>query len=342
MGLCSAGTRPLWSRLTADASPNAGPAWSSGLIAGALLGYLLVLFMGQGDEEILVLLLMGWLLVVYFACAVLRYEPAACVYGAAFAALVVHLVGAGGIGMPGITQMLLWLVVLGGGDRLADAGRDVTVTRSWHEQRRCYSDQPLFLGCLVTGLMRSGPAAHKWRRRRALWQRQPAGGRRRKVSTRGRNASPAVPWEKLSALAYERWLMADSNRPDDFEHSVDWQRQAIARDPRNSGGYRTLADLYLGHFKRTGQPADASAAVDAMLQAISLYPNQAVAQSQLAESLALAGRTDEACEVARRALELDASNERAGHIDKRLPKERAKLMDAILASGRKTTKSADY
>jgi tetratricopeptide (TPR) repeat protein len=67
-----------------------------------------------------------------------------------------------------------------------------------------------------------------------------------------------------------------------------------------------------------------------MRQAVALYPNHAAAQSQLAEALSLAGRHDEARAAARRALELDAINERAGHIDKRLPKGRLKLMDEIL------------
>jgi hypothetical protein len=307
------------------------------------VGYLVAMFLGLGEEEIFVSLLMGWLLVVYFGCALFRYEPAPCVYGAAFAALVVHLLGAGGIGMPAITQTLVLLVVLGGGETLAAEGwkgGPRSCPRSWPARTAILLvGLALFLGCLATGLIPNAICRSKVAEGDEMYGKRNLSQAESKfqLAAEADPLSP-VPWERLSGLAYQRWLEGNKDRPDEFERSIEWQREAIARDPRNSGGYSTLAHLYLGRFKHTGQMADASAAVDAARQALTLYPNHAITQSQLAEGLSLAGRPDEARQVARRALELDAINEHAGHIDKRLPKGRLELMQKILAADRKTPK----
>lgn len=239
--------------------------------------------------------------------------------------------------MPAITQMLLLLVVLGGGDTLA--ARDWKGgPPSWPARAAIFLvGLALFLGCLVTGLIPNAVCRSKVAEGDEMYGKRNLSQAERKfqLAAEADPLSP-VPWERLSGLAYQRWLEGEKDRQDEFERSVEWQREAIARDPRNAGGYRTLADLYLGRFNRTGQMADASAAVDAASQALTLYPNHAAAQSQLAEALSLAGRPDKARQAARRALELDAINEGAGHIDKRLPKGRLELMQKILAAEGKT------
>src|SRR5579863_9220344 len=264
-GLCYTGLRPLWSTLRTGASRAAGLQRGDGIIAGALLGHLAASFVGLGDEEIFVLLLLGWLLVVYFCCALFRYEQSPCVYGAAFAALFVHLLGAGGIGMPAISQMLLFLVVLGGGDTLATTGWKGDQP-SWLSRSAMFLfGLVLFLGCLIGGLMPISICRSKIAEGDEMFGKQnlPQAERKFQLAAEADRWSP-VPWERLSGLAYQRWLAAGPDRPDEFERSVECQRQAIARDPRNAAGYRALADLYLAQFQRSRQPADASAAVVAM------------------------------------------------------------------------------
>jgi O-antigen ligase len=346
-GICFAGLRPLISALKSEVSRSrqtsdiqetehdAGPTWRDGILAGAVLGHLVVLFLGLGSEETLVLLLLGWWLVALTGSSLFRNEPASGVYAAAFAALVVHLLGAGGIGMPAITQMLLLFVALSDGDESA-AGWTWEPERRMARRTICGVALALFLGCLFTGLnpilnARVSVAAGI----EELFER----GNLSKAEREFGHAVEADPWssipyERLSEMAYQRWLGSDKDRSEEFKRSVDWQQQAIARDPRHAGGYRTLAEMYIARFKRTGEQADAAAAADAMLQAVALYPNHALGQSQLAEALALAGRQDEARLAARRALGLEAINERAGHIDKRLPKGRLELMKQILGDSR--------
>jgi cytochrome c-type biogenesis protein CcmH/NrfG len=107
---------------------------------------------------------------------------------------------------------------------------------------------------------------------------------------------------------------------------------AIARDPRNPGGYRFLGEIYLAKANRQDDAVASDAAVDSFQQAVSLYPNHAATQSLLAEALQKAGKTRAARDAARRAGELDQINERAGHADKRLPDARRRLVEEILKS----------
>ena len=358
-GICLAGVRPLWSVLkagergscraadgrtssesgSAGASPSrqaaaTGLTGGDGILAGAVLGYLVVLLLGLGSDETLVLLLVGWVLAVFAGSRLLGNEPTPIVCAAAFAALGVHLLGAGGIGMPAITQMLLLLIALCGANERAGGW-------TWEPNSRParatigVAGLALYAGCWFTGLT---PVSNVRSMVATGTDELFDNGNFLKAEREFRHAAEADPWssipcERLSELAYQRWLAMDRDRPDEFERSVEWQRRAIALNPRHAGGYRTLAEMYITKFKRAGQKADASAAADAMRQAVALYPNHAATQSVLAEALALEGRHDEACQAARRALELDAINERARHVDKRLPKGRLELMDEILHAG---------
>jgi len=334
-GICVAGLRPFWSTLETDERrfcPVADrPAWRDGILAGAVLGHLMLLFLGVGSEETLVLLLLGWLLVVLACHPLFRHESAPVVFAAAFAALFVHLLGAGGIGMPAITQMLLLFIALRGDLESASGW-------TWEPNSRLaratmgLAGLALYTGCWFSGWMPVSNARSMIARGIDEWFDK---GNLSKAEREFSHAAEADPWssipcERLSELAYQRWLARDKDRPDEFQHSVDWQLQAIDRNPRHAGGHRTLGEMYIARFKRTGQQADASAAAAAMRQAVALYPNHALTQSVLAEALALDDRQDEARQAARRALELDAINECAGHIDKRLSKERLKLTNEIL------------
>lgn len=140
----------------------------------------------------------------------------------------------------------------------------------------------------------------------------------------------AIPCERLSEMALQRWLAADREDSGIFERCRKWQVMAIERDPRNPGGYRFLGEIYLSKATREGDPAAAESAADAFQQAVALYPNHAVTQSQLAEALWKAGKVDPARDAARRARHLDQINEQAGHTDKRLSDARRRIIATIL------------
>jgi hypothetical protein len=338
VGLCLAGLRPLWSASHTESDSQKialdfDPTWADGILAGGILGHLMILFLGLGSEETLSALLAGWILVVFVCRPLFRNEPSTVAYGSAFAALVVHLLGAGGIGMPAISQVLLLVVVLGAPDQQLSGWRWEPNSRTLRATLGATS-LALFVGCWFTGLkpvleVSSNTASAT----EALFET----GSLSKAEREFRRAAEADPWspipcERLSELAFQQWLASGRERPDEFQQSVEWQERAIDRNPRHAGNYRMLAEMYVAHFKRSRSKADAAAAVNAMHQAVALYPNHALTQSLLAEALQLDGLQDEARQAAGRALELDEINERAGHIDKRLPKERLKLMMEVVES----------
>src|SRR5207302_2855007 len=105
VGVCAAGLRPVLRPSQTPAADNEGePSWGDGFLAGGVLGHLAVLVPGGGSDETIVLVLLGWMCVVSACRALYRRELPLVVYAAAFAALAVHLVAAGGIGMPGVVQ----------------------------------------------------------------------------------------------------------------------------------------------------------------------------------------------------------------------------------------------
>lgn len=365
-GICAAGLRPLFesrskegtgserpevisekslvreapvpgSRRAGDPSParpadGAGvPTWRNGILAGGVMGHLAALVPGGAGDETIVLLLFGWLCVVSICRPLYRRDFPRVVCSAAFAALGVHLLGAGGIGMPGIVQLLLLMVALGGAVDRPGGWTFVTESR-WPIAAIGLASLGIYFGSWFTGLIpvygaRAAIDAGEY----ALFHE----GQAAKAERAFRRAAEADPWssapyERLSQLAYQSWLSSEGGNQQTFERSIAWQHEAIARNPRHTGGFRLLGEMYLGKFNRTKDAADAFEAAEAYRQAVTLYPNHAQSQSELAEALWKAGRAEPAQVAARRARELDAINEAAGHADKRLSTARRDLMIRIL------------
>lgn len=332
-GICGAGLRPIWRPAQSESSsPAGGLSWADGILAGAVLGHVAVLASGSSSDETIVLLLAGWVGVVATCGVFFGCELPPLVFAAAFASLVVHLLGAGGIGMPGVLQLLLWLMVAG---RTGDApGRwQITATSRWPVAGLGLAGLGLYFGCWFTGLtpVIAARAAIADAEYELSDERRPA-----QAEQAYRRAAQADPWssrpfEALAHLAFQTWQASTDAGRETFERSLAWQRQAISRNPRNSGLYRTLGQMYLALFAQTGEATDASQAAEALTRAATLYPNSAQLQADRAEALWKSGQAAQAREAAQRARELDAINERAGHIDKQLSPSRRKLMGDILS-----------
>jgi hypothetical protein len=356
-GACFWCVRPLWSlesRLQAADKPDAGgiltpPEGGAPTIVGGAAAFLIVLFLGLADEVTMVLLLPAWLLVVLVCRPIFQQEVPRVVAAAAALALLVHLVGAGGIGMPAVTEVLLlsaMLAVPPGGAILRgpelpntpdDRIRDSTLIDYEFEPRLGALvfgglGIALYMACWFTGLMPIVTVRSKLESaREALFER----GRPSQAERDFRFAVEFDPWsptacERLSEMTLQNWLAAEGDRSEIFERCVKWQRIAIERDPRNPAGYRFLGEIYMAKAIGEQDSAAAALAVEAFERAAARYRNHAVLQSQLAEALWKAGKTPAARDAARSARDLNQINERAGHTDKRLPESRRRLMDEIL------------
>ncbi|HLJ11581.1 MAG TPA: O-antigen ligase family protein, partial [Planctomycetaceae bacterium] len=335
VSVCAAGLRPLLTR--SDGNLLEAPVDRSvrlTMLAGGGLAHPAVFFAGAANGETTLLLSTGWLSAAATCKRLFEREFPPVVFAAAFAALAVHLLGAGGIGMPAISQLLLFLVILG---RRSDDGSQWKFESSsrWPIAGLGVAGLTLYFGCWFTGLnpdiaARNAIAAGK---QDLFEQGSPAKAERE--FRRAANADPysPEPYRLLSQLAFQRWLASDVRQMNEFKRSAAWQREAVARNPRFTEEYRALGHLYLAKLSHTGAVEDAAAAAQAFERAVALYPNSAAAQSELAEALWKVGRMNEARLAADRACELDAINEAAGHIDKRLPVARRELMNRI--SGRR-------
>ena len=336
VGVCIAGCRPLWrggqteSIGTGTAEKHGESPLAYAVLAGGALAYPVVFVPGGPTAETIVLLLLGWLCVAAVCRGLFSRDLSPAAWVGAFLALGIHLLGAGGIAMPAIAQLLVLAAALGS---LGNRSR-VWAINSDSRLAGAFialSVLGIYFACWFTGLSpivgaRAALAAGK----QELYEEHQA-----KVAERqfhlAATADPhaSEPYELLAQVAFQQWLARDDADSKEFDRAVAWQGEAIARDPRLAAPHRVLGEMHLAKFTRTGDLAEASAAADAFGRAVELYPNFAPGQAELAEAFFKGGLVEPARVAAARALELDRINDEAGHIDKRLRPDRRDLMEEI-------------
>lgn len=305
--------------------------WCEPVAVGACLAFLCSYGLGGTFDDRMFPLWGASIVVAALAHALSRIDLPPSAYAAGFVALAVHLLGAGGMSMPAITQTLFWLVAFGACDFRLTAW-------TWESSSRPVAlalgagALAINIGCALTAMtptadVRGELAAAE----RALFDE----GRVDNAERAGRRAVAAdplaaEPCEWLARLALQRWQQSGGKDAALFDESVYWQRQAILRNPRQYRAYRELGAAYLARRERTGDQADAALAADEFARAAELYPHHAALQSELAEALWHAGQLDAARSFAEHALELDEINRTAGHRDKLLDDARRSLLEEIL------------
>jgi hypothetical protein len=304
----------------------------AGVIPGALLAFGATWLIGGSFDDRLLPLAFGWGTMLALARGLGWGVPRLVWYGAAFLGLAIHLLGAGGIAMPAITQTLLFLIAIGTSSPSAGEWKGKIESRiGWIAVGA--GAIGLYLLCWFTALIpvmnaRADLAVGD----QALFEE----GRPEKALRAYKRAAEADPLsgeacERLAQLNLQLWLASKDSGNEQFDQSVYWQRLAIVRDPGNYGGYRALGAAYLTRFDRTRDPEDATLAADEFSRAQALYPNHAELLSELAEASWHAGQADGARAFASRSLELNEINQAAGHVDKVLSPDRRKILDRILA-----------
>lgn len=306
------------------------------LLVGGACGFILVFLVGAGVDLRLLQLLIGWLVAVALCRKLFRTGglPTAAI-GAACAALLVHLLGAGGIAMPAICQTLLVLLAVGTAGCVQEEDRREHRS-AWIGGAAISLGLLAGLGCWFTA------TAPVWSRIAHLNAGDYAALARGDLvhgEAEYHRATVADPFDpepfgRLAQLGMRQWSSAAGPDAEDaaFEKLVAWQREAIRRNPRMHSAHVDLGEHYLTRFARTRNTKDADAAADAFDQAVALYPNSPRLLSLLAEALGRAGRGAEARRTAERALHLHEINQEAGHVDKMLPEERLALLRSLIAN----------
>lgn len=305
------------------------------LLVGGAGGVVSVFGSSGWQDDRLLLLLCGWLVVLFIMAirsredVLIRLAPAI-----AFVFLAVHLLGAGGIGMPAISQLFLMLPAVG------TAAYSPSMARTRLNSRvRIVGVGTALLGvyvaCWTTGM---SPVLN----RRAfvvagddaLNARNPDPERSEasyRKAAEFDSLSPE-PYEKLGAIYYAHWQARPGDRMY-FDRAVQSYEQAAARNPHSFAQYRALGELYFERFARSKDRADARHAAEFFSQAVERYPNHAELQARHALALAHAARSSEARTAAERALALHKSNLKARHLDKFLSQATVAQLQEIVSHG---------
>lgn len=319
---------------TAHALPG-GSSRSGGLaplLIGGMCAFGAVLVMEGGFDARLVLVGCCWAAMAIAWRLLISTELPASAAAIALAALLTHLLGAGGIEMPAIVQTAFVLVLW------STAGQTSAIDGVQPVGRRALVPAlalalGLYLGCWFWGLSPAmSSRAHQASGDAALMEQ----GRLDAAEREYRAAAQADPlgYEALARLADvagRRWLDSGKSNGNEFERSIDYSLQAIQRFPRNLAARQAMAARYLERFEQSRSPDDARRAADVLAEAIEFYPNDARLQAACAEALWKAGEPGAAQGFAWRALELHEISEMAQHADKLLSPERLEMLQQVLA-----------
>jgi hypothetical protein len=293
LGLCWCSFRPLIDLVSpirrlssgdssemneADGNSDTRSLWW--VLAGGATGFLLVFALGLVDETSVLALFSLWLLLVFFGRPIFESNVPRMVAAVAALALAVHLLGAGGIGMPGVSQALILMAVCAsrtatnssiagtyGKEAMAVPAHATEGFSLAHWRCILISGVGLgmYLACWLTGV---GPVlavrAKLADAAVSLFERGMPGQAERDF----RIASEVDPWaalpcERLAELTLQKWQAMGGQDQALFEKSVSWQQLSIRRDPRNYGGYRYLGELYMAKVVQGEDLPTAKEAVEA-------------------------------------------------------------------------------
>ena len=328
--------------------------WSLGALSGMLLVILKGSLLDQGMDEQILTLMIG--VSITLLCIFRGFQTTnistSCLMGTWFL-LLVHLLGAGGMEMPAIIQIILVLPILVSCPARSEIATDSKVKQKATSQRASKIVSPLptptekFTGvigltltatlaglCLITSLipvqMRQWYLAagnYEW-------------GVTRKISAatgffqEAAIADPLSPEpsSRLAGVAYQRWRRGGRNDRD-YQQAVERQQDAIHRDPNNFSGYVVLGEWQAEHFSLTENRADALAAVESFQQALRRYPNHSHIVAKLAVLLnKMEHPPVNANETAKKAIELDEINREEGHRDRVFEGKLRKILEEISVS----------
>jgi len=323
-------------RVTNDAGPATPPhgiAVSTAPMAIALAGAIVVgwSWLIEARFDLKVVSVCGVASVIAFVLEARRSsEQAGVIPGAAIvgslAALLVHLLGAGGIAMPAVCGILLAFSALLASGPGQTPRETLFATGPAGPSRRfgmaCVAAATLALvGCVWSAflpVLKSSTSLQQGDF--ALVSRGDAATARRAYQAASVEdwLSPE-PLLRLSTLTLQQWQATGELRY--LDESIAFSKSALARSPQTGIILRETGSRYLELSKAAKPPVNDSPAIVWYEQALKRYPTQPLWSAEYAEALALAGQSPQAAEAAQRALSLDDLNRSLLHYDRRLPDE---------------------
>lgn len=256
---------------------------------------------------------------------------------AAGVALTVHLLGSGGIAMPGVT--LLWLTLW---FVLPEHSRPEIVLPRVVMPGAAAVSVVLLLAQLWSAwapVMASGVQLRAGQYDAFVLHRLDRAAQSFRAAAAADPLDPN-PWAELAGveLALAETGVRDAERH--FALAVEAAQQAIERDPLNPLRYSLLGDVWFRRHRLEPGSEAAARAIEAYSIAVARYPNSSRLWAQYALALAAAPSPAETVQAAQRALELDEINRTARHYDKVLPEELRTSLRAITSAAAQRDEAA--
>ena len=292
-------------------------------------GFGLAALLSSSDPSLYAGLMIVWAVAAaIFAVAQSSWEVRSSVVACAVAGLAVHLLGAGGIGMPGVAQSL-W-VLLAIGLNTAESNRGPRTSPSKWLTRVALLVPVAVLVCFAHLVLRpvttSQSAISTGRLR--LANRDWAGAKTQFEAAAMFDPRSAEPWTELTRIHYERWRQGKGRAAaEEFGHAVRAAETAIRLAPSSLEPHSLMAGLWEARCERDEQfwPQ----ATEAYRRCVEIYPTSATLNARFANSLWRSGAREAAGEVMRRALQLDSLTP---HMDKKLAKHERDSIASRLAA----------
>jgi len=309
-------------------------------LAGLAVAWFVSLMSGSGDDGRTWMLAIGWCVV----CLIwpVHQSTSQPVIGAALVALLTHLLGAGGIAMPAITQTLLLLAAClvvnpasNRTHRIQPEWSALPQPLPWRPMATAGLALCLAMACAFSATLPVSSARTQTAIGRAILAEGGDASSAIRSFEAAIDADPlaAEPWQDLAMAHATAWRRLASSDSDAFDNAVKAQREAIRLNPRSATAWRLLGDLWWGRYQTTVDRAAADQALRAYGRAAALYPHQARLQAHLAMSARAASSPQIARQAARKAIHLDDANRKQGHIDRYLPDAVREEIENIAGAG---------
>ena len=244
--------------------------------------------------------------------------------------LLAHLCGAGGIGMPAISLLLMALIAAADGARpdLAKCSGYLKFGNAAALGTVCFG---LFVALFVTGIRPVAVVKEKLLAGDQLVRRGVLDGADGEYqAAAAADLWSAEPIRRRAELAYRR-AQTDQFRSNDlFQSAVGLMRDVKMRDPTSFRDDVRFGAWWIERWHATGNVGDAEEAVAAYERVFGRYPTNASLMAELAFARDSAGSGEAAKEVARRSLRQDTINHERGHIDRYLTDQVRNRLESLL------------